>query len=85
MAAAEIMQLRNLIIVQNKIDLTGERRVLLGVMRFAIQPLQARDHYNQVKTFVDGTIASHAPVIPISAQFKCNIEVYNCVLGGAVA
>jgi len=61
LAAVEIMQLRNLIILQNKVDLIKEQA--------------AREQYDQIKAFVHGTIASEAPIIPISAQLKYNIEV----------
>uniref|UniRef100_A0A0K0DW94 protein-synthesizing GTPase n=1 Tax=Strongyloides stercoralis TaxID=6248 RepID=A0A0K0DW94_STRER len=61
LAAVEIMQLKNLLILQNKIDL--------------IKDSQARDQHDQIKSFVQGTVAQKAPVIPISAQLKYNIDV----------
>ena len=66
MAAVEIMQLKNLIILQNKIDLINEN--------------QANDQYEQIKSFVNGTCAEQAPIIPISAQLKYNIDV-SCYMG----
>ncbi|KAL7080029.1 hypothetical protein ACQ4LE_000797 [Meloidogyne hapla] len=61
LAAVEIMQLKNLIILQNKIDLINEN--------------QANDQHEQIKSFVNGTCAEQAPIIPISAQLKYNIDV----------
>lgn len=61
LAAIEIMKLNHILILQNKIDLIKES--------------QAREQYNQIKDFVTGTIAETAPVVPISAQLKYNIEV----------
>ncbi|CAK5012164.1 unnamed protein product [Meloidogyne enterolobii] len=61
LAAVEIMQLKNLIILQNKIDLINEN--------------QANDQHEQIKSFVNGTCAESAPIIPISAQLKYNIDV----------
>jgi translation initiation factor 2 subunit 3 len=60
LAAIEIMKLRHIIILQNKIDLVKEA--------------QAKEQYDQIVKFVQGTVAEKAPVIPISAQLKYNIE-----------
>jgi translation initiation factor 2 subunit 3 len=59
--AAEIAGIRKLIIVQNKIDLVTKERAL--------------ENYNEIKSFVKGTIAENAPIIPISAQHKINMDV----------
>lgn len=64
LAAVEIMQLKNLLILQNKIDLINES--------------QGKDQYDQIKSFVEGTVADSAPIIPISAQLKYNIDV--CII-----
>ena len=69
LAAVENMDLENIIIIQNKIDLIKEDA--------------AKENYNQIKAFVKGTKASKSPVIPISAQYKYNIEAviyYLCNL-----
>ena len=69
LAAVENMDLENIIIVQNKIDLIKEEA--------------AKENYNQIKAFVKGTKAAKSPVIPISAQYKYNIEAviyYLCNL-----
>nr|CAG29670.1 translation initiation factor 2 gamma subunit [Forficula auricularia] len=63
LAAIEIMKLRHILILQNKIDLVKEG--------------QAKEQYEQITKFVMGTVAEGAPVIPISAQLKYNIEVLD--------
>lgn len=60
LAAVEIMQLKNIIILQNKIDLVKEEAAKL--------------QHAQIKDFVAGTVADNAPIIPISAQLKYNID-----------
>ena len=61
LAAMEIMQLKNIIIIQNKIDLVTKE--------------EAMRQWKDIKSFVKGTIAEDSPIIPISAQFKYNIDV----------
>jgi len=59
--ALEIMGIKNIIIVQNKIDLVDKEKLM--------------KNYKQIKNFLKGTIAEDAPIIPISAQHKANIDV----------
>lgn len=66
LAAIEIMKLKHIIILQNKIDLVKEG--------------QAKEQYEQIVKFVQGTVAEGAPIIPISAQLKYNIEVIKIYL-----
>jgi len=61
LAAAEIIGIKNIVIVQNKIDIVNEGR--------------ARKSYEEIKNFVKGTIAENAPVIPVSAQRSVNIDI----------
>lgn len=61
LAAIEIMKLKHIIILQNKIDLVKEA--------------QATEQHEQILKFVQGTVAEGAPVVPISAQLKYNVEV----------
>jgi len=61
LAAAEIVGIKNLVIVQNKIDLVDEKRAL--------------ESYKEIVDFVKGTIAEGAPIIPVSAQHNVNIDV----------
>lgn len=60
LAAIQIVGVKNLVIVQNKIDLAGEKRAL--------------ESYREITEFVKGSIAQDAPIIPISAQHHANID-----------
>ena len=62
LAAVEMMKLQNIIIIQNKIDI---------VLKEGAVPNQ----HEEIKRFVSGTYAERAPIIPISAQLKYNIDV----------
>ena len=69
LAAVENMDLENIIIIQNKIDLIREE--------------SAKEHYSQIRKFVQGTKAAKSPILPISAQLKYNIDAviyYLCNL-----
>ena len=57
----EIIGIKDIIIVQNKIDLVSEE--------------QARQNYKEIQDFIKGTIAENAPIIPMSAQHRINIDV----------
>ena len=57
--ALELVGIKNIVIVQNKIDVVSAK--------------EARAHYDQVKKFIKGTIAENAPIIPVSAQKGINI------------
>jgi translation initiation factor 2 subunit 3 len=58
--ALKIAGIKNVIIVQNKIDLVPEERVLRN--------------YQQIKEFLKGTDYENAPIIPISAQHGVNVD-----------
>ncbi len=59
--AAESVGIKNLVIVQNKIDVVTKER--------------AQENYKEIRGFVKGTIAEGAPIVPISAQHGTNIDV----------
>ncbi|RLG11456.1 translation initiation factor IF-2 subunit gamma [Candidatus Pacearchaeota archaeon] len=59
-SALQAKNLKNIIIVQNKIDLVDEK--------------QALKNYKEIKEFTKNTIAENAPIIPISAQQGINID-----------
>jgi len=61
LVALDIMGVKNIIIVQNKIDTVTEEEAL-------------RD-FEEIKNFVKGTVAENAPIIPVSAQHGANIDV----------
>jgi len=60
LAAVEIMRLRHLIILQNKVDLISESA--------------GQNQHEDIQKFVQGTIADGAPVVPVSAQLRYNID-----------
>merc|ERR1712137_1336920 len=61
LAAVEIMRLKHIIILQNKVELIKEQ--------------QAQAQYEDIKKFVAGTCADSSPIIPISAVLKYNTDV----------
>lgn len=63
LAAIEIMALKHVIILQNKVDL--------------LQPEAALSHKDSILAFIKGTSADGAPIVPISAQLKYNIDAVN--------
>ncbi|ERF77183.1 Eukaryotic translation initiation factor 2 subunit gamma [Endocarpon pusillum Z07020] len=63
LAAIEIMKLKHIIILQNKVDLMREEG--------------AQQHHQSILDFIRGTVAEGSPIIPISAQLKYNIDAIN--------
>ena len=61
LAAADAIGIKNIVVVQNKIDIVDEKR--------------AHKNYDEIKNFIKGTAAEDAPIIPISAQRKVNVDV----------
>ncbi len=59
--ALNILGIKNIVIVQNKIDLVDEPHLM--------------ENYERIKNFVKGTVAENAPIIPVSAQHFANIDV----------
>ncbi|MDD4331169.1 MAG: translation initiation factor IF-2 subunit gamma [Methanosarcinaceae archaeon] len=64
--ALDIIGIKNIVIVQNKIDLVSKEKLF--------------EHYKQIKEFVKGTVAENAPIIPISAQQNVNVDILIDVL-----
>jgi translation initiation factor 2 subunit 3 len=60
LAAVEIMRLQHILILQNKVDL--------------VKPDAALAQQEQIRKFVAGTVADSAPIVPISAVLKYNID-----------
>ena len=58
--ALEIIGLKHLIVVQNKIDLVDEKSTIRN--------------YQQIKEFLKGTSFENAPVVPVSAMYKIGIS-----------
>ena len=61
LTALDIVGIRNIVVVQNKIDLVSKDEALKS--------------YKQIKEFLKGSVAESAPVIPVSAQQNINIDV----------
>jgi len=59
--ALEIAGIKNIVIVQNKIDLVGRERAL--------------ESYSEIQKFLKGTIAEDAPIIPVSAHHDVNLDI----------
>jgi translation initiation factor 2 subunit 3 len=59
--ALGIIGIKNLIIIQNKIDLVSEK--------------DAKKNYVQIKKFIAGTPFKGTPIIPISAQHSINVDI----------
>ncbi|HJJ42096.1 MAG TPA: translation initiation factor IF-2 subunit gamma [Methanocorpusculum sp.] len=59
--ALELTGIKNIVIVQNKIDVVTQQKAI--------------ENYKQIKSFVKGTVAEDAPIIPVSAQKKINFNL----------
>ncbi|MEM0112021.1 MAG: translation initiation factor IF-2 subunit gamma [Fervidicoccaceae archaeon] len=60
-AALGVIGQKNIIIVQNKVDV--------------VPPEKAKENYREIKKMIEGTWAERAPIIPVSALKKGNIDV----------
>jgi len=58
--ALQAKKIKNIIIVQNKIDLVSKEKAL--------------ENYKELKNFLKGTIAEKAPIIPVSTLQEINID-----------
>lgn len=61
LTALEVVGIKNVIIVQSKIDLATKE--------------QAMENYNQIKEFIADSVIENALIIPVSAQYNINIDV----------
>ena len=61
LAAAEVVGVDRLVVVQNKIDMCDRAT--------------CEAHHAALRAFLDGTVGEDAPVIPLSAQFGYNLDV----------
>jgi len=59
--ALDIIGIENIVIAQNKVDL--------------VDADQARQNYEEIQEFVEGTVAEDAPIVPISAEQEINIDL----------
>jgi len=60
LTSLDVVGIKNIIIVQNKIDIVDKDRM--------------KESYEEIKKFIKGTVAENAPIIPISAMKRVNIE-----------
>ena len=58
--ALQMLGMKRIVIAQNKIDLVTDQ--------------EARKNHELIQKFVSGTVAADAPIIPISAQQRLNID-----------
>ncbi|HYB07091.1 MAG TPA: translation initiation factor IF-2 subunit gamma [Nitrososphaerales archaeon] len=58
--ALQMLGMTKIVIAQNKVDLVTD--------------LEAKKNHAQIEKFVEATVAQHAPIIPISAQQRLNID-----------
>lgn len=58
--ALEVVGIKNVIIVQSKIDLISKEEVL--------------KNYQEIKKFIKGTLLENSPIIPVSSQQRVNID-----------
>ena len=56
-----ILNIKNVIIVQTKIDIVGKEKAIL--------------HYHQIKDFIKGSHIEHAPIVPVITNQNINIDV----------
>jgi len=59
--ALDIIGIDNIVVAQNKIDLVDAEG--------------ARENYEGIREFVEGTVAEGAPIVPVSAQQEVNIDL----------
>lgn len=60
LSALEVVGIKNVVVVQNKVDL--------------VTPERARASHAEIKSFLKGTIIENAPIIPVSAQHGVNVD-----------
>tara|TARA_Y100001980_G_C14553666_1_gene339230 strand:- start:2864 stop:4102 length:1239 start_codon:yes stop_codon:yes gene_type:complete len=61
LAALQIAGIKNIVVVQNKVDLVSRERAV--------------ESYNEILSFIDGTIAEGSPIVPVSAHHDVNLDM----------
>lgn len=61
LAAVQIIGVKNIVVAQTKVDIVSNE--------------QARENYEQIRTFMMGSVAEDAPIVPVMAQHKVNIDL----------
>ena len=70
MLALQVLGIKQIVIVQNKVDLTD--------------PENALENYEEIRDFVKHSVAESAPIIPVSAQHKINIDALIEAIEGTI-
>lgn len=70
LTALDIVGIKRIVVVQNKIDVVSQE--------------EAMKNYRQIKEFLRGTVAENAPIIPVSAQHRINIDALLEAIEGAI-
>ncbi len=60
LAALGVMNLKNIVVVQNKVDTQPREKTI--------------ENYQTIKAFLKGSVAENAPILPVSAVFKANLH-----------
>jgi translation initiation factor 2 subunit 3 len=60
--ALDIIGIDNIVIAQNKIDLVADAE-------------EARRNKREIESFIEGTVAEGAPIVPVSAQQEVNVDL----------
>lgn len=68
--ALTIVGVRRMVVVQNKIDIVSKER--------------AKESYREIKKFLEGTWAEDAPVIPVSALHRINVDALVWTVEGEI-
>ena len=61
LAALQIAGINNIVVVQNQVDLVTRERAV--------------ESYNEILSFIDGTIAEGSPIVPVSAHHDVNLDM----------
>jgi len=61
LAALQIAGIENIVVVQNKVDLVSRERAV--------------ESYNEILSFISGTIAEGSPIVPVSAHHDVNLDM----------
>ena len=61
LAALQIAGIKNIVVVQNKVDLVTRERAI--------------ESYNEILSFIHGTIAEGSPIVPVSAHHDVNLDM----------
>jgi translation initiation factor 2 subunit 3 len=61
LAAVEIMKLKNIIVLQNKVELISQEQAVL--------------QQEEIRHYLEGTCAENSPIVPISAVMGFNLDV----------